>query len=743
MRETERSDPRTRAAAPSNAPPALIRYQTLRRATEALTRSLTSEDMAAQSMADASPTKWHLAHTTWFFETFMLAPHLAGYKVFDPKFAYLFNSYYEAVGPRQPRPARGLITRPSVADVLAYRAHVDAAMQRLLIGGAGELGDLLDLGLAHEEQHQELILMDILHLFAQSPLSPAFAPPRAPVRSPERGPLRSASFPGGLAEIGHDGANGAGEFAFDNEGPRHRVWLQPFRLAERLVTNREWQAFMADGGYARPEFWLSEGWALARAEEWQAPFYWREAEDGWRAMGLSGLRPLDPDAPVSHVSYYEADAYAAWAGARLPTEAEWEHAAATVAAGGNFLGSGRLGAQPPAEGEGLRQMFGDLWEWTRSAYLPYPGFKPAAGAVGEYNGKFMAGQFVLRGGACVTPSGHVRPTYRNFFYPQQRWMFSGLRLALDGAGEGEAVSDLEADVLAGLSRRRKSIPPKHFYDAKGSDLFEAITELPEYYPTRTEIALLRGAAKEIAGHIPPDAALVEFGSGASVKTRILLDAAPQVAVYAPIDISASALDGAAQAIRADYPNLVVAPLRDDFTNALRLPAETDGHPVVGFFPGSTIGNFTTPEAKAFLVAARRLLGEGAAFLVGADLVKEKATLVAAYDDAAGVTAAFNKNLLARINAELGVDFDLNAFEHRAIWNPDESRIEMHLLSLKDQTVHVRGQAFDFAAGETLHTENSHKFTVERLADLAAATGWTLECQWVSPDPAFAIVLLRA
>jgi len=740
MPSTDRSTDRARPADPvTAAADALARYRRVRRGTEGLTRSLTPEDMGAQSMPDASPTKWHMAHTTWFFETFMLAPNLPGYRLFDPRFGYLFNSYYEAIGPRQPRPARGLITRPSVADVLAYRAHVDTGMERLLADGAGVLADLLDLGLAHEEQHQELVLMDILHLFAQSPLSPAYAPPRAAPPAAAASPMAYVGFQGGLVEIGHGGDG----FAFDNEGPRHRVWLEPFRLADRLVTNGEWLAFMADGGYARAEFWLSEGWALVRAEDWQAPVYWRETPDGWRIMGLSGPRPLDPAQPVSHLSYYEADAYAAWAGARLPTEAEWEHAAAGVAPQGEFLGSGRLEAQAAPGGAGLKQMFGDLWEWTRSAYLPYPGFKPAAGAVGEYNGKFMAGQFVLRGGACVTPTGHARATYRNFFYPHQRWMFSGLRLALDGADDVGVVSDLEADVVAGLSRPHKFVPPKHFYDAAGSDLFEAITELEEYYPTRTEVALLTRAAPEISRHIPGGAALVEFGSGASTKTRIVLDAAPQVAVYAPIDISASALEGAATAIRADYPDLTVAPLRDDFTNALRLPPETDDRPVVGFFPGSTIGNFTPEEARAFLVAARRLLGEGSAFLVGIDLVKDEATLVAAYDDAKGVTAAFNKNLLTRINRELGGDFDLDAFDHRAVWNAAESRIEMHLVSRKDQVVHAAGQAFRFAEGESLHTENSYKFTVERMAALAAQSGWKLERRWVSEDPAFGMVLLRA
>ena len=729
----------TRAA--SN--PALDRYRAVRQATEALTRGLTPEDQQAQSMPDASPAKWHLAHTSWFFETFLLEPGLAGYKAFDPRFAYLFNSYYEALGPRQPRPERGLLTRPSLDDVMAYRAHVDAGMARLLAGGAAGFEDLLDLGLAHEEQHQELILMDILHLFSCSPLNPAYAPPKPGRASGGAPPMQFARFQGGLAEIGHAGEG----FAFDNESPRHRVWLEPFQLAERLVTNGEWLAFMADGGYGRPELWLSEGWARRQAEGWNAPLYWQETEGGWSALGLHGLRPLDPDQPVSHVSFYEADAYATWAGARLPTEAEWEHAAQNDRQGrdpvGNFLDSGRLEPAAAPAGEGLRQMFGDLWEWTRSAYLPYPGFRPAAGAVGEYNGKFMAGQFVLRGGACVTPGGHVRASYRNFFYPHQRWMFSGVRLAKDGAPQRAAAADpgFEADVLEGLSKPQKSVPPKYFYDAEGSRLFEAITELEEYYPTRTETALLRAYAAEIAGVIPQGAALVEFGSGASTKTRILLDAAPQLSVYAPIDISPEALGAAADAIVRDYPKLTVAPLQDDFTRALQLPAAAAGRPVVGFFPGSTIGNMTREEAAEFLASARRLLGAQAIFLVGIDLVKPERELVAAYDDRVGVTAAFNKNLLARMNRELGATFDLDAFAHRAIWNAKESRIEMHLESRRDQEVEVAGRRFRFRAGETLHTENSHKFTVEGFARLAAQAGWTLRREWVSATPAFAIVQL--
>ena len=739
----ERRAQTSQASGTGPAPSAVHRYRAVRQATEALTRSLTPEDQQAQSMPDASPTKWHLAHTTWFWETFLLVPHLLGYRRFDPRFHYLFNSYYEALGPRQPRPARGFLTRPSLNDVIAYRAHVDEAMGRLLAQDSEALADMVDLGLAHEEQHQELILMDILHLFAQSPLQPAFAPPKANPAGHAPEPMRFVSFDGGLVEIGHAGP-GAG-FAFDNEGPRHRVWLEPFELADRLVTNAEWLAFMDDGGYRRPELWLSEGWARAQAEGWDAPLYWQELPEGagWGAMTLHGLRPLDPAAPVAHVSFYEAEAYAAWAGARLPTEAEWEHAAEGLAVAGNFLTSGRLAPGAPPPGVGLRQMFGDLWEWTRSSYSPYPGFRPPVGALGEYNGKFMAGQLVLRGGSTVTPSGHVRASYRNFFYPQQRWMFSGVRLARDGVRLAHATDEFETDVVAGLAKPQKALPPKYFYDAEGSRLFEAITDLEEYYPTRTEIALLRGIAPAIAALISPGAALVEFGSGASVKTRILLDAAPQIEVYAPIDISRAALDDAAAAIRRDYPALTVAPLLEDFTRALTLPTAAQGRPVTGFFPGSTIGNFTPQETHAFLVGARGLLGAGSRFLVGIDVVKDPATLIAAYDDSLGVTAAFNKNLLARINRELGADFDLDAFAHRAIWNAEASRMEMHLESLEDQKVRVAGRTFAFAKGETLHTENSYKFTVEGFADLAGKAGWRLETSWLSGEPAFAIVSLLA
>jgi dimethylhistidine N-methyltransferase len=688
------------------------RFRAVRSHSAALAAPLSAEDQTVQSMPDASPAKWHLAHTTWFFETFVLAPHLTGYQPFDPAFAYLFNSYYEAAGPRHPRAARGLLTRPTVAQVLAYRAHVDAAMQTLLADPSPAVESLVVLGLAHEQQHQELLLMDILHLFSCSPLDPAYDPARREP-APVEGPATPLAFEGGLVRIGHDGSG----FAFDNESPRHSVWLEPYRIADRLVTNADWLEFMAAGGYAEPKWWLSEGWAAVQSGGWTAPLYWRREGDAWLEMTLAGLRPLDPAAPVRHISYYEADAYAAFAGARLPTEAEWEHA---------------------AEQGALRQACGQVWQWTRSSYGAYPGFAPGPGALGEYNGKFMVGQLVLRGGSALTPPGHTRPTYRNFFYPGQRWVAAGLRLAWDG---GAPLSDLARDVAAGLSASPKSLPPKHFYDAQGSRLFEAICELPEYYPTRTETALLRQIAPQLSALIPADSALVEFGSGAGTKVRLILEAAPQIAVYAPIDISHAALDAANVALAADYPSLIIAAQPDDFTRALQLPEAARSRSRVGFFPGSTIGNFDPAAATAFLANVRTLLGSDSLFIVGYDMVKDIGVLEAAYNDSSGVTAAFNLNLLARINRELGADFDLSRFGHRAFWNPRASRIEMHLVSTADQTVHIGRFAYSFAAGETIHTENAHKFTESSFAQIARAGGWRVVRTDQAAEPAFAISVL--
>ena len=395
-----------------------------------LASPLSAEDMVVQAMDDASPTKWHLAHSTWFFETFVLAPHLPGYELFDTAFNYCFNSYYECQGARQARPKRGLLTRPPLDQILAYREYVDLALKKLLEQPAlssSEWTHVLEVGINHEQQHQELMLTDILALFAANPLRPAY---RARPRSMEGArcePANWIDFSGGLYRIGHEGSG----FAWDNEKPRHDALVQPFRLADRLVTNAEWLEFIADGGYQTATLWLSDGWAAVDRENWRAPLYWETRDGAWFEMSLEGLQPLALDAPVAHLSYYEADAFARWAGKRLPTEFEWEVAAKSSPETGNFLASDALRPLPAEAGSKgrLRQMFGDAWEWTQSAYLPYPGYKSPKGAMGEYNAKFMIGQHVLRGGSCLTPRHHMRASYRNFFYPHQRWQFMGLRLA--------------------------------------------------------------------------------------------------------------------------------------------------------------------------------------------------------------------------------------------------------------------------------------------------------------------------
>ena len=402
------------------------RYESVRSTTMALTAGLAPEDQVVQTMPDVSPTKWHLAHTTWFFETFLLQPFAPGYEVFDPSYGYLFNSYYEAVGERHPRPARGLLSRPTVAEIARYRAAVDEAMQAWLANvdeaRFAEAAPILEIGLHHEQQHQELLLTDIKHVLAQNPVMPVYRA-RVEVRRQPFGLDGWWEHDGGLVEIGHAGEG----FAFDNEGPRHRQYLRPFRLVRRLVSAGQYLDFIRDGGYRRPELWLSDGWAAVKERGWTAPLYWVEKEDGnYDLLTLAGRRPLDPAEPVTHVSFYEAEAFATWAGYRLPSEAEWEVVAADRPIHGNFLGSGHY--HPTGEGGHL---FGDVWVWTRSAYQPYPGYKAAEGALGEYNGKFMSGQMVLRGGSCATPDGHVRATYRNFFPPDARWQFSGIRLASD------------------------------------------------------------------------------------------------------------------------------------------------------------------------------------------------------------------------------------------------------------------------------------------------------------------------
>jgi dimethylhistidine N-methyltransferase len=703
----------------------LARYRAVRVAMPALAAGRSAEDLAAQAMADASPGKWHLAHTSWFFEAMILAAE-DGYQPVDPRLQTLFNSYYESLGQRVERHERGLMTRPSLDEVFAYRAEIDRRMEARIGQGFGSDLEryLFVLGLHHDQQHQELFLMDLLALMARSPLDPAAyaeEPRPAGPRQPARG--GATRFEGGLVEIGHGGDG----FAFDNEGPRHKVWLEPFHLDHDLVTNGQWTEFISDGGYRRPELWLADGWAKVKAEGWIAPLYWREDEDGWTTMSLTGRVAVDPDAPVRHISAWEAEAFAAWAGKRLPTEAEWESAVATA----------------PAV---FSNLFNEVWQHTSSAYAPYPGFKPTEGTASEYNGKFMANQRVMRGGSFATPSGHARRTYRNFFYPHQRWAFLGLRLASDAPVmskpriESVETARFRAELIAGLSRPQKAVSPKWFYDAAGSELFEEITRLPEYYPTRQEAALLRELAGELTTGFGDNAVLVEFGSGASEKTRILLDAAPTLGAYVPIDISPDALNAAAASIAEAYPHLQVAPMVGDFLNLAPLPELGRGRRI-GFFPGSTIGNLEPDQAVAFLANARERLGPNALFILGVDLVKDEATLVAAYDDAQGVTAAFNKNLLVRANRELGADFDLDAFAHEARWNAEASRMEMHLRAERHMIVRIGGEVFDFVAGETIHTESSRKFMQGSVTAMAEAAGWRVAEFRAGPAPSVALAVL--
>ena len=714
---------------------ALDRFLQVRARTEMLAAPLSAEDQGLQSMADASPTKWHRAHTTWFFEEFVLKD-VDGYVPFQPVFGFLFNSYYEAVGVRLPRPQRGLLSRPDAAQIALYRATVDDAMRLRLRAGAFDAERLgrLELGLNHEEQHQELMLCDILHAFAQNPLCPAY---RATARTLPQTRVEALSFrhvEGGTVEIGHAGDG----FAFDHEGPRHEVQLGAFAIADRLVTNREWLAFMAAGGYRDPRPWLADGWAMAVANAWQAPLYWCWHDDVWHELTLTGLAALDLDAPVCHISFYEADAYARWCGKRLPREAEWEVVARTFSHDtGNFLEQDYL---RPVPGLGP-QFYGDCWEWTQSPYMPYPGFVPGTGAIGEYNGKFMLNQLVLRGGSCVTPRGHIRASYRNFFYPHQRWQFMGVRLAADGLSPHiTSHSGFRHEVIEGLAQAQKTLPSKYLYDAAGARLFERICKLDEYYLTRAEIRLLGEVVGEMAAELAPSTALVEFGSGSSTKTRLLLDGFAAVTAYVPIEINRELLLNCSRDLGAAYPRLAIYPVATDFTQTFQVPEAVSASPLLGFFPGSTIGNLLAVDAIRFLARARKSLGARGQLLIGIDLVKDPSLLRTAYDDAKGITAAFNKNLLVRINRALAADFELDAFVHEARWNANLTRIEMHLVSTQNQRVTVAGRNFSFTTGESIHTENSHKYSLAGFAALSREAGWTVKTQW-QDKAGYAVLLL--
>jgi dimethylhistidine N-methyltransferase len=729
--------------------PLADRFARVRAASLAIAAPLSAEDCQAQSMPDASPVKWHLAHTTWFWETFVLAEHSPGHVPFDPAFQMLFNSYYNGVGDQFSRPARGLLTRPSLDRVRDWRAHVDEGMARLLAGTPSpELGALVELGLAHEEQHQELMLTDLKHLLAANPLMPAYAG-RWPLSTITPQPRSWVPNSGGLVEMGAEGG-----FAFDNEQPRHRAWLEPFELATHPVTNGDWIAFIEDGGYRRPELWLSAGWETCRAEAWTAPMYWRETEGGWRCFTLHGDSAVDPHAPVTHISFYEAEAFARWAGARLPTEAEWEAAAAGLPVSGNFADSGALhplAATRPATPGQPAQMFGDVWEWTRSDYQPYPGYAPAEGAVGEYNGKFMVGQQVLRGGSCATAPGHVRASYRNFFPPAARWQFSGVRLARDLAAartDGVKVRQLSAPpadeaarVAAGLLADPPTIASGNFYDQIGCRLFEAITDLPEYGLTRAEAAIFADKASEMAdaanARLGRGYQLIDLGAGNCEKAERLL---PLLAPsrYVAIDIAAGFLTASLERVQQAWPGEVQG-LGMDFAADFALPDDLRDRPALFFYPGSSIGNFAPDTALAFLRSLKAAVPDSA-LLIGADLVRGPALLEAAYDDSVGVTAAFNRNVLSVLNSRFGTDFEPARWRHVARYDEALARIEMWLEANADMEVSWPGGRRHFGKGERILTEISTKWTAERLTALLESAGFADVRLWTSPYDSFAVAL---
>jgi dimethylhistidine N-methyltransferase len=721
-------------------------YRAVRQSSQALIAPLSDADATVQSMPDASPAKWHLAHTTWFFERMVLVPYLSGYRIFDGHFDFLFNSYYETIGARHPRPSRGLLTRPTLDSVVAYRQHVDAGIEKLLRHSSAEVMQLVELGCHHEQQHQELLLTDILHLFAQNPLRPAYKSPEPLLVEPQSlaAPVY-LPFDGGLVEIGHEG----GDFAFDCEGPRHSVFIEPYQLANRLVTNREWIEFMADGGYRQPLLWLSEGWAAVRDQRWTMPLYWEDRDKTYWTMTLRGAQPLDLDAPVTHVSYFEADAYATWAHRRLPTEMEWENAARAVPLTGNFADSGYLRPRPASRAtQGAHQMFGDVWEWTRSAFLPYPGFRPAPSAVGEYNGKFMSGQFVLRGGSCVTPPAHMRASYRNFFPPATRWQFAGVRLAEDAESRPgirrrplPRAESFRSDVLAGLAQSPKRVPSRWLYDEYGSQLFEEITRLEEYYPTRTETGILRAFAREIADFCGEDLTVLEYGAGAALKTELLIEALHRPRCYVPIDIADDFLQHTAARFRRRFPSLITRPITADFTSDFAIPEWIPATRRLAFFPGSTIGNLDANEISAFLHRMLGHVGSDGRALIGVDICKALPVLIPAYDDAAGVTARFDLNLLTRINRELEGNFVLERFRHSVRWNETESAVEMHLLSTVEQAVTVSGHTFELSAGESIHTESSRKYSVADFTRIVGQHGWRVDRVWTDDQKLFGILAL--
>lgn len=739
-------------------------YRFVRKASAQIAEPLSAEDCAAQSMNEASPIKWHLAHTTWFFETFILNDFAVGYRSFCPEFRYLFNSYYNGVGAQHKRARRGLITRPDLETVFAYREHVDEAIESLLSASAcePEVLRLIELGLHHEQQHQELMFTDVKHLFSNNPLHPAYNS-RWPLTEVHPAPMSWIRHEGGLVEIGAHG----GEFTFDNELPRHPVYLQPFELADRLVTNEEYIQFIEDGGYRRPELWLSDGWEKSCSSGWQAPEYWRRDDNTWRCFTLHGECAIDPFAPVCHVSYFEADAFARWSGARLPDEKEWEFAASGAPISGNFMETGvyhPLALRQSAPDGILSQLFGDVWEWTMSPYAPYPGYSPPAGAIGEYNAKFMNGQYVLRGGSCVSPEKHIRSSYRNFFPPSARWQFAGIRLARDAfrnkggerqhrshkvkvlrhqpAEQNNRTADNDrAELITTLTAARPSLPPKYFYDLLGSHLFEAITKTGEYYLTRAEAEIFDTFAEEIAqltrSALGPEFQMVDIGAGNCEKAASLLPIF-KPSRYVPVDISDEFLHAAAISLAERFDGLSITAVAMDFSDRFSLPAELASRATLFFYPGSSLGNFSPDDAQQ-LLAEIAAATENGALLIGVDLQKDKNVLEAAYADNLGVTSIFNLNTLNNVNAILGSNFNIHQWSHRARYDEQASRIEMHLVAKEELTVAWPGGERRFASGEHIVTEHSYKWNAKSITALVNKTGFNVQKIWTDKLAQFVVV----
>jgi len=733
-------------------------YQKVRRTTERLCEPLCTEDFVIQSMPDVSPPKWHLGHTSWFFERVILQAFEPGYKQFHELYSFIFNSYYQSFGERLRRDARGALSRPTVKEVYAYRGSVDERLLALLVradeGTFSQVSPLVELGLQHEQQHQELLITDIKHILGSNPLRPVYCTSGKNGNSvgASETPARLLDVSGGIHVIGAP----AEGFAWDNERPRHRVILEDFQLMNQPVSCGEYLDFIRDRGYQNALLWLSDGWDAVCREGWEAPLYWENNEGQWHIWTLSGLQTLNPYEPVSHVSFYEAAAFARWAEKRLPTEEEWEVAASLPGshASGSFLEDRTFHPTRSLQynrSDGFLQMLGNVWEWANSAYLPYPGYQRERGPLGEYNGKFMINQMVLRGGSCATPQSHIRRSYRNFFQCEKRWQFSGIRLPVTREGRrsmtpsyrvlrdsdhADSFDERDAfalDVLVGLSSMPKSISSKYFYDARGSELFREICLLPEYYLTERELEILERQSAKILGAIGSGPInLVELGAGFSQKTIALLDELIKAGIafqYVPIDISESAMTGLVKSLGELFPQLEVNGLVTDYFNGLKWLNRRYRQKNLVLFLGSSIGNFTYKNACFFLRNLWNCINHEDVALIGFDMKKDIDLLLRAYNDAEGLTREFNLNLLQRINCELGGHFDLSKFRYFGTYNVSSGAMESYLVSQEKQTVSIDaiGRSFPFEPWEPLHTEYSYKYLASDIEQLATSTGFKVRC----------------